>query len=373
MEPEDELTGLLPRVNFLEKLDQFLAQIASRQSTLTLVFVDIDNLRPYNEQYGHVAGDNLIRQVGNSLATAFGPEALAGRYGGDEFLAAVPGQPADVMFDLAEKLRLAIDHSQLEVLAEGQVIQTHSTISLGLATYPADANEINDLIEKAKQALFRAKGYGGNTICFYEEKDGLTGVFNHYGILRKLDQVCTNAAAQKEQASIIMLDIDRFLELNNQFGHRTGDEVLKRLASILQANFKDGAQIGRYTGDEFMVVLPDCRAEFGFCPGGGGPQAGRRYRTGDDHRRAQTGGDIPHFRRDRHFPDRRQRAGGPAAQGWRSSLPRQAPGPEPRLPARQLADGDQDQPLHPDPAGAFDCPGEIPGQERGVPFARGPG
>ena len=264
MDTKDELTGLLPRTSFLEKLDAALAQTAIDGSPLTLAFVDIDSLLPYNDRFGHVAGDELIRQVGLAIEAAFGDQALMGRYGGDEFLVTIPNQSADTIFEMAEKLRLAVEHNRLEVVSEGQAVQAQATISIGLATFPNDASEMKDLIEKAKQALFRAKEAAGNTICFYEEKDGLTGVFNRFGIMRKLDETTSASSGKNVTTSIILLDIDQFLDLNNQFGHRTGDEVLKRLATILQTNFKDGAHVGRLGGDEFIVVLPDCRAESAF-------------------------------------------------------------------------------------------------------------
>ena len=133
-----------------------------------------------------------------------------------------------------------------------------------MATYPADGSELNDLVEKAKQALYRAKESGGNSICFYEEKDGLTGLYNHFGILRKLDDVCAHAKKQNESVSIVLLDIDQFDEFNKSFGHRSGDDLLKRVANILTANFKENSFLGRYGGDEYLIVLADCRADSAF-------------------------------------------------------------------------------------------------------------
>jgi diguanylate cyclase (GGDEF)-like protein len=113
-------------------------------------------------------------------ASAMSLGTLVGRYGGDEFLVTIPNQSADAIFEMAEKSRLAVEHNRLEVLSEGHAIQAQATVSIGLATFPNDASEMKDLIEKARQALFRAKEAGGNTSCFYEEKDGLTGVFNRF-------------------------------------------------------------------------------------------------------------------------------------------------------------------------------------------------
>jgi diguanylate cyclase (GGDEF)-like protein len=132
-----------------------------------------------------------------------------------------------------------------------------------MATFPDDAQSVTELVEKAWQAIYRAKEAGGNMVCFYEEKDALTGIYNTYGILRKLDEALASARKQREEVSILLVDIDQFKQLNDEFGHRAGDEVLKRVASIFFSNFEQEI-VGRLYGDAFLVIFPGKRADSAF-------------------------------------------------------------------------------------------------------------
>jgi diguanylate cyclase (GGDEF)-like protein len=148
-------------------------------------------------------------------------------------------------------------------MVDGQQVQTSYTITIGMATFPDDAENVNSLIEKARQAMYRAKEAGGNMVCFYEEKDALTGIYNQYGILRKLDEALAAARKGREEVSILMVDVDEFKPLNDEFGHRAGDEVLKRVASIMHSNF-EAEMVGRLHGDSFLVIFPGKRADSAF-------------------------------------------------------------------------------------------------------------
>ena len=260
----DDLTGLLTRGALLANLDQLLGKVAENKQYLCLLFMDMDHFKIFNDTYGHVAGDDVLKAVAHTFAAAFGADSLVGRYGGDEFLAAVPTGSITSVYDAAEVLRQMIDKNGIAVSVDGQPVRSACTLSMGFATYPADGSDLNELTEKAKQALYRAKESGGNSTCFYEEKDGLTGLFNHFGILRKLDDVCTHAQKHNQSVSIVLLDIDHFDEFNKSFGHRSGDDLLKRVANILSANFKENSFLGRFGGDEYLVVLADCRADSAF-------------------------------------------------------------------------------------------------------------
>jgi diguanylate cyclase len=264
MKDTDELTGLLGRSALLESLDQLLGKAAESQASLSLLFTDVDHFKLFNDTYGHVAGDDFLKAVSEIIVKAFGPDSLIGRYGGDEFLAAVPNRSINSVYEAADIMRQAIDRKGINVTVNGQPVRSTCTLSIGLATCPADGCELNDLVEKAKQALYRAKESGGNSICFFEEKDGLTGLYNHFGILRKLDDVCVHAQKNNQSVSIVLLDIDHFDEFNKSYGHRSGDDLLKRVANILTANFKENSFLGRYGGDEYLIVLADCRADSAF-------------------------------------------------------------------------------------------------------------
>jgi diguanylate cyclase (GGDEF)-like protein len=128
---------------------------------------------------------------------------------------------------------------------------------------------VDELKRQAYEALLNSKESGapGDTVRTYseaEERDGLTGLLKRYGLLTQFDHARERASQSRGSAAIISLDIDEFDAINKQFGRYTGDEVLRRVASLLSSNFKEIGHVGRYAGDEFVVVLPESRAETAF-------------------------------------------------------------------------------------------------------------
>jgi len=94
--------------------------------------------------------------------------------------------------------------------------------------------------------------------------DELTGLLNKQAIHRTLAELFAKARETGEPVSVFLLDIDRFKEINDEYGHRAGDEVLMRLARVLDSNFKEIGYAGRTGGDEFLVILPGQRADSTF-------------------------------------------------------------------------------------------------------------
>jgi diguanylate cyclase len=263
MDELDDLTGVFNRGTFLHKLDQTVLEAGQENENLTLIFLDLDHFMRFNETYGHIVGDEYIKGVMGLFREAFGQAGLVGRYGGDEFVAAVRGNDSTALFERAEELCHKIEKDGPYITIDDKQVQTGYTVTIGMATFPQDAESVNSLLEKGRQAMYRAKEAGGNMVCFYEEKDALTGIYNQYGILRKLDETLAAARKQREEVSILTLDIDQFKQLNEEFGHRAGDEVLKRVASILAGNF-EREMTGRLQGDDFLVLFPGKRADSAF-------------------------------------------------------------------------------------------------------------
>ncbi len=262
MEPRDELTGLHSRSAYLELLDQMIAK--ADHTPVTLIFLDLDRFMQFNQNYGHVAGDQRLRGIAEQFSQVFGQSGIVGRHGGDELAAAVNSEDIVAVYEQAEALRAKIQATAPGETVDGRAIEGPCTVTMGLASYPSDANGTADLLEKARQALYRAKEAGGNAVAFYEEKDALTGLLNRYGIQRKLDETLEQAREQRQDVSVLLVDIDEFDSINEAYGHRTGDEVLKRVATMLAANFEEEGFCGRYMGDEFLVLMPGKRADSAF-------------------------------------------------------------------------------------------------------------
>jgi diguanylate cyclase (GGDEF)-like protein len=168
------------------------------------------------------------------------------------------------VYEKAEALRRRVESDPPPVMVKGEEVREKVTLSIGLAAFPSNATGGNELVEKSKQALLRAKISGGNRVCFYLEADPLTGLLNKYAGYRALDEAIDRARLAGETVSVFLLDIDQFKGINDEFGHRAGDEVLTRLSKILENNFKGAGLVGRTGGDEFIVILPGQRADSAF-------------------------------------------------------------------------------------------------------------
>ena len=151
----DELTGLLNR----RSLDELIASEISRHSRyggiLSIMILDLDSFKAFNDNYGHLAGDKLLRGIGSILKSSIRSTDQAFRYGGDEFAILLPNTAIDAASQVAERVRNRVA-SQAE---SGSVL---ITVSLGLANWPADGIGPNEVIAAADAALYHAKRGGGN-------------------------------------------------------------------------------------------------------------------------------------------------------------------------------------------------------------------
>jgi len=265
----DELTGLMTRVEILDRLQSELALASQQNQSLVVLHADCDHLLHINNEYGHVAGDRFIERVAGALAEFTAGLGAAGRIGGDEFLVVLPGQTLDEALALAERIRAAVEAHPLVLTHQGQALELPVAVTIGLSFFPDEDRSItsDELVRRAYDALLRAKQDGGNAVCLYskiEERDPLTGVLKRGGILAQFEKAREQADSSRANLALINLDIDEFDAINKQYGRYTGDEVLRRVARSLVNNFKGIGHVGRYAGDEFVVLLPDSRAETAF-------------------------------------------------------------------------------------------------------------
>ncbi|MFM4944514.1 diguanylate cyclase domain-containing protein [Aeromonas bivalvium] len=146
----DQLTGLANRHALLERIQR----IWSRPGPLSLIIIDIDHFKQINDQHGHSAGDAAIARLGRLLGEWAPDRELIGRWGGEEFLVAIP-LPATDCWHLAEALRK-------RVATEQQAGQAAMTISLGIASRESEAEALIPLIHRADMAMYQAKRQGRN-------------------------------------------------------------------------------------------------------------------------------------------------------------------------------------------------------------------
>ncbi|MFZ5515839.1 MAG: sensor domain-containing diguanylate cyclase [Candidatus Zhuqueibacterota bacterium] len=161
----DELTGLYNRRYFNQRYEREVLRAKRYKRPLSVIMVDIDYFKNYNDINGHILGDEVLKKVANSLESNLRKADIVARYGGEEFVILLPEIDKSQADQVAEKLRLAIEKGKFpreEYQPKGKV-----TISLGLATLPNDSSNSQELLECADRALYRAKANGRNCVATY--------------------------------------------------------------------------------------------------------------------------------------------------------------------------------------------------------------
>lgn len=159
---KDPLTGLWLRRAFLEMARGRLAEVTRHERPLTLALVDLDQLKQINDQHGHLAGDHVLTTLGRLLQGRFRTEDLRGRWGGDEFVLAFPGERG-VTIERA-LTRTLLEFSEMRFSGE-QGEPFSSSFSAGLATAPRDGETLEDLLRRADRRLYAAKTTRGRVVA----------------------------------------------------------------------------------------------------------------------------------------------------------------------------------------------------------------
>jgi diguanylate cyclase (GGDEF)-like protein len=157
----DELTGLANYRRLQERLDNEIARADRYGQHLSLLMMDADDFKGYNDAFGHIAGDHALAAMGNVLASSVRDVDLAARYGGEEFAVVLPDTDAAGAYVVAEKLREAVES---HAFGDQDGVPSRLTVSIGLATYPTHAANKELLLREADDALYRAKNGGKNRI-----------------------------------------------------------------------------------------------------------------------------------------------------------------------------------------------------------------
>ncbi len=159
----DELTNLFNRREFLVRLEQELLRSRRSNKPFSLIMADIDNFKNINDSYGHTIGDMVLVELAQIFMNFTRDIDIVARYGGEEFIFLLPGIPTNVAFQIAERIRKAIEKLQLHT----KQTPFHVSISMGISCFPTSAKDDHGLIENADKALYIAKNNGRNqTVIF---------------------------------------------------------------------------------------------------------------------------------------------------------------------------------------------------------------
>lgn len=173
----DELTGLSNRRQFQEYLLRELAQSRRRHNTFSILMIDIDNFKLYNDYHGHLKGDIVLKKVASLLTQNTRGVDLVARFGGEEFVLLLPKSDKQNSLAVADKLRMCIEKEHFPG-AESSQPGKRLTISIGVSYFPDDSSDIYDLMNLADTALYEAKNRGRNT-CVGWNPELLTGNQDH--------------------------------------------------------------------------------------------------------------------------------------------------------------------------------------------------
>jgi len=150
----DSLTGLYNRRHFYRRLKEEMARGKRQTHSVSLLVVDLDNLKDYNDAHGHLRGDKVLRAVAQAITASIRQDVDSGfRYGGDEFAVILPYSDRDEAGDVAERIRKTFEDFGLD----------GTSISVGLAELDHE-EEIDDFVTRADSAMYNAKNAGGNRV-----------------------------------------------------------------------------------------------------------------------------------------------------------------------------------------------------------------
>ncbi len=161
----DSMTGLYNFRHFLETLRQEVEDAQRSSEPLSCIMLDIDNFKTVNDTYGHQVGDLVLKELARSVSLSVRSSDIPARYGGDEFCIVLPKTDKTLALKLAQRLMNLF--SEKEIRIPNQKERVRVTISIGIAAFPEDTRDMDELMKLADEALYRAKSRGKNRIVDY--------------------------------------------------------------------------------------------------------------------------------------------------------------------------------------------------------------
>jgi diguanylate cyclase (GGDEF)-like protein len=159
---KDGMTDLYRKDYFIQRLKEEMNRAMINQTSIGIMLLDIDHFKNLNDKYGHIVGDSILKKLSLTLKKVIGNSGnLICRFGGEEFIIFLVKSSKEQTLQLAETLRQEIENLSLAF----RRTKVKFTISIGTAVFPSDAFLLKSLIEKADQALYKAKSQGRNKVC----------------------------------------------------------------------------------------------------------------------------------------------------------------------------------------------------------------
>jgi len=156
----DSLTRLHTRRHMMDRFEEEFSRARSRGMALSVLMMDVDFFKRVNDQYGHLTGDQVLREVARLTTQSTREIDIVARYGGEEFCVILPDTDKPGALVVAERIRTAVNGQKIRVYDTALSV----SVSVGVATFSEDAHQMDELVDKADWALFRAKKLGRNRV-----------------------------------------------------------------------------------------------------------------------------------------------------------------------------------------------------------------
>ena len=167
----DGVTGIYNHRAFQERLEKELARASRFDETISLMMIDVDHFKRINDNYGHLVGDTVLKDISLYLLQKVRRMDFVARYGGEEFAIILPGATKEATINSAERIRKGLESLSLVEENEKEVI----TISIGVSTYNEDSEESSMLIGCADTAMYMAKKQGRNRVIGFDKETMVVG------------------------------------------------------------------------------------------------------------------------------------------------------------------------------------------------------
>lgn len=304
----DALTQVANRRAFDRELADCVAELAKDGKPVSLLLLDVDHFKKFNDIHGHQAGDEVLRQVARVLRHCTTETELVARYGGEEFAVIFRGAPLMPVRHTADRIRLAVAATAIRFEAK----ELHVSVSAGLAELQSGEDE-QGLIQRVDEALYASKKGGRNCIHW---NDGTNNHLLKIDAARKqqpgppddvsallgdewqcetdlspdspyqdanalvsprsafLDDLIRRMAHFRREGApltLLLVQVDRLPQVVESHGDEAAAAVLRVIAQLINANMRDMDHVSRLASDTYALLLPGCRI-------GGGVQVGSRLR-----------------------------------------------------------------------------------------------
>jgi diguanylate cyclase (GGDEF)-like protein len=291
----DELTGSHNRRFLLGLIDREKERADRNGRPFCLCLFDIDFFKRINDTYGHAAGDLVLRRFAEAVQGQVRGTDAFGRYGGEEFLLMLPETPAPDALVLAERVRRVIAGLRCSG-PETNGSEISLTVSVGVVEYRL-GEAVAQAIARADEALYVAKSLGRNRVQCHDDDerlpvapkqeglradadehgagprvsagrlldgaqcDQLTGLLNRNLLRDRLRHAMDRANRNRRLVALLLLNINGFKEINDEFGYEAGDELLTQAGTAIRRCLRDSDTVARWGGDEFIALLEDLSFE----------------------------------------------------------------------------------------------------------------